>query len=87
MFLNRVFKFVIVFMFVMSVFTVITVIVITITNHQSKTPSFGDRFDKLSIDDTPLVIITDKTTHCRYVFNTVSKTLSDYTGSNQCSNP
>lgn len=87
MLFNKVFKIFVIGMLFLSALTVTTVAIMTVSSQGSKTPIFGDRFDKLSIDDTPLVIITDKQTGCRYIYDTVNKTtrVSDHSPTDNCS--
>lgn len=69
----------------LSLFTVVTVTIMTVRNHnEPENISFGDGFDKRSIDDTPLMLITDKKTQCRYIYNTVTRRLNTAIGFDGC---
>lgn len=63
---------------------VVAVLVMPPIQNSPKNIDFGDNYQKMSVDDTPLMIITDKDTQCRYVYDTVSKTLSTAIGYEKC---
>lgn len=57
----------------------------SVTPVKAQTPS--QRYTKVSIDNTPLFVYTDTTTHCKFIYDSITRIIRVAKGSESCPVP
>lgn len=57
----------------------------SVTPVKAQTPN--QRYTKVSIDNTPLFVYTDTTTHCKFIYDSITRVIRVAKGSESCPVP